>query len=151
MPPPTGARRPESAVSACARLVANDQTRRDSSDCKRSRKVRDRGDAQFRGRRRGRCEDVGDVLDQRAVRGVADAGHDGDAGGEHRAHDPFVVERGEVVARAAATGEDDDVDIGFVAAALAAPRTMLSAAPSPCTCAGDKHQSRPAGSAGQRR
>ena len=76
--------------------------------------------------------DVGDILDQCSVGGVSDAGHHWDSGGEHGADNPFVVERGEVVARAATTSEDDDVDADFVQQVCSA-RTMLSAAPAPCT------------------
>ena len=84
-------------------------------------------------------QDVGDIFDQCAIGGVSDAGHDWDAGGEHGADDPFVVER-EVVARAATTSEDDDVDVDFVQQSCSA-RTMLSAAPAPCTCAGESTRS----------
>ena len=73
---------------------------------------------------------VGDILDQCSVGGVSDAGHHWDSGGEHGADNPFVVERGEVVARAATS---DTTSTLTSCNRSCSARTMLSAAPAPCT------------------
>jgi hypothetical protein len=51
----------------------------------------------------------GDVVAVGPLRGVPDAGDDGDRAGEHRAAQPLVVEGDEVAHAAAAAGEHDDV------------------------------------------
>ena len=96
------------------------------------------------GRRRG--ADVGREVGERHVDLVPDAAHDRQRVRDDRPDDPLVVERPQVLERAAAAGEDRQRR-GIVAAARprcrrrhSAPRrrsavTMLAGAPSPCTWA----------------
>ena len=66
------------------------------------------GDDQLRGRRRRRGTDVGGEVGQRDIDLVAHAAHDGHGVRDHRPHDPLVVERPQVLERAAAAGKDRD-------------------------------------------
>jgi hypothetical protein len=61
--------------------------------------------------RRGR-RDVGDEVEQRRVRLVADGAHHGRAACGDGADQRFVRERQEVLDAAAAAGDDDQVDVG---------------------------------------
>ena len=76
-----------------------------------------------RGGRRGRA-DIGGEVGQRHVDLVADAAHDRQRVRDDRADDPLVVERPQVLERAAAAGEDRDrgrvIGPAFFAAARAA-------------------------------
>ena len=59
-----------------------------------------------------------------------------------RARDDLFVERPEILDRAAAAADDDDVDAGHARDRPAAPRAISSAAPSPCTRAGPNDEVR---------
>ena len=61
-------------------------------------------------RRRGRAQ-VGGMIDQRRVRLVAHGGDHGNAAGRHGTHHDFLVEAPQVLERAAAAGDDDDVGL----------------------------------------
>ena len=63
------------------------------------------------GRRRRRAQ-VGDEVGDGEVGLVADRGDHGDAAGEDRARHRLLVERPQVLERAAAARDDDDVDVG---------------------------------------
>ena len=60
---------------------------------------------------RRRRAPVGDEVGDRGVGLVADGGDDGHAAGEDRARDELVVERPELLDRAAAAAGDDHVDV----------------------------------------
>ena len=74
-----------------------------------------------------RGADVGDQVEQRAVGLVADRGHDRGAGREHRPEQALVGERQQVLDRAAAAGDHDDVDVGVAVEPARAP-SITSAA-----------------------
>ena len=73
--------------------------------------VANRDGALGRGRRRRRAQ-VGDEVRDREVGLVADRGDHRNAAGVDRARDRLLVERPQILQRAAAARDDDDVDVG---------------------------------------
>ena len=116
--PRPGARAGHRGAGRCSARVGHDELGRD---------------------RRRRRAHVGGELRERHVRLVAHADDDRARVRRDRAHDGLLVEGPQVLERAAAAGEDDDVDArGRSAGRSSAPTrrsaaTMLSAAPAPWT------------------
>ena len=107
------ASRARRSASSCAARPQRSARRVVQSDRRRVRRrrveVHARRHAQLRGHRRRGCPDVRRELGERDVGLVADANHDGHRERGHRAHHDLLVERPEVLHRAAAAGEDDHV------------------------------------------
>ena len=99
--------------------------------CRRHTSLR-RAAHQLRGVGRRRGPQVGDEVGDREVGLVADAGDDGHARGHDGARDGLLVERPQVFDAAAASRDDDHVDVVDAQSASMA-RATSPAAPSPCT------------------